>query len=335
MQAYRIVGVEASPYAAKLRAILRYRRIPYVWDRRLPWTLPEFARLKPPLMPVVVYPDGGVHADSTPIALDLERRHPGVRSILPDDSGQALLACLIEDMADEWLTKILFHYRFSFAPDIRYAAFWVVDDGAPDVSTGADFEQAVAAFIDRQVARMPLVGATPANAPVLEAGFRRVLAALEPAIRDDGFLFGGRPSLADFAVFGQLRTLATDPTPQAIIRAEAPHAEHWIRRLDDTSGVDGAWRDPAASLSAPAKALLELAGDAYLPFLLANDAALTTGQDTVEVEIAGLPYRQPPFRYQAKCLAALRRRYGALPSRARAAVDPVLDETGCRAALAG
>ena len=69
---------------------------------------------------------------------------------------------------------------------------------------------------------MPLVGCTPENAPVIEASYRRVLAALEPHV---GVLFGTRPSLADAGLFGQLRTFATDPTPFAIMRAEVQRIE--------------------------------------------------------------------------------------------------------------
>lgn len=334
MQPYRIVGVEASPYSVKLRAILRYRRLPHIWDCRLPWSLAEFADVRPKLMPVAVFPDGGTHVDSTPIALEMERRHPGERSILPDDPGKALLACLIEDMADEWLTKMLFHYRFSFAPDQRYAAFWVMDDATPDLAQGQDFEAAVEAFVERQLGRTAIVGVTPENAPVIEAGFLRLLDGLNAAIRGDRFLFGDRPSLADFGLYAQLRTLATDPTPQAIIRARAPHLEHWVRRVDDCSGVDGAWRDPSQGPSASARLLLEMAGDSYLPFLLANADALTAGKAMLEVKLPGGRYRQPPFAYQVKCLGALRSRYAALSAAAKAAVDPLLAETGCLPVLA-
>lgn len=327
-QGYRIIGVEASPYSVKLRAILRYRRIPYIWTQGLPWIMPEFKDLKPSLMPIAVSPDGVVRVDSTPIALDLEEIHSG-RSVLPDDPGHAFLACLIEDFADEWLTKALFHYRFSFDADRRYGGFWVMDDGRPELVEEPAFEAAITEFVQRQTGRMGLVGVTPENASLLEATYGRVLAAMEPHLRREQYLFGDRPSLADFALFGQLRTLGTDPTPMARMRAEAPHLEHWVRRLDDASGVEGAWRAPGAGLGAMATDLLQIAGDVYLPFLCANAEAVQAGANVVDVTLAGQRYRQTPFRYQAKCLTLLRDRYAALPDAARELVDPTLAVAGC------
>ena len=53
------------------------------------------------------------------------------------------------------------------------------------------------------------------------------------------------------------------------------------------------------------------------------------------VELLGKPWTQGTFKYQAKCLATLRKDYAALPDAARAALDPMLDRTGCLAPLRG
>ena len=332
---YRLVGSNGSPYSVKLRAILRYRRLPFVWELRTERNRAELAGLRPPLIPILQYPeDGSFHVDTTPVAEDLEKRHPGQRSILPDDPAHAFFSHLIEDMADEWLTKAMFHYRWACDADVRYAGRWIADDFFPD-RTGEAREAAARDFAKRQIERMPLVGCTPENAPVIEESYRRVLAALEPHVGAYRFLFGARPSLADFGLFGQLRTLATDPTPLAIMRAEAQRTESWVRQLDDASGVEGEWIGAGDPLPEAVGALLRLCGEAYLPFLAANAGAAARGEDEFEVELAGRPFRQGVFRYQVKCLAVLRRRLGGLEGEARRRVRGALEEAGGWEVLAG
>ncbi|GAG92150.1 unnamed protein product, partial [marine sediment metagenome] len=277
---------------------------------------------------VVQFPDGEYRTDSSPIIHDLEKLHPTTRSVIPADPAQAFLSDLIEDMADEWLTKCLFHYRFSSSSDSRSGASWVIDDTYPATTT-AELTPLVAAFIERQVARMPLVGCTPANAPIIELFYVTVLDILEPFVATDQFLFGTRPSLADFGLYGQLNTLARDPTPMAIMRERAPRTEHWVRRLDDLSGVNGKWLTGLNDLSPAVDELLGLAGRFYLPFLNANAQSIDVGDPAVKVVLDGHAYTQPVYRYQAKCYDYLLRRFDGLPDEARERLRPLLDKANC------
>lgn len=324
---YTLIGVESSPYSVKVRAVLRYRHLPHRWLCRMPQFTPELAHVRPLLMPIMRLPDGTNEVDSTPILLRLEDRHPNERSILPEDPVLDLFGRIIEDMADEWLTKSLFHYRFAYEEDRAFAPLWVMDDTHP----GSDSRSLAAIaedFLQRQSGRMSLVGATPENAPVLIAALDRVVAALGPFVALDRFLFGSRPSLADFGLFGQLKTVCTDPTPAALIRTRAPRLEHWVRRADDLSGVEGDWQDEAWPNDA-VRALLNLAGDSYLPFLTENARAIENGSPEVALSVADGTYRQRSFSYQVKCLAALQEAYGSLDPSARERADPILRDSGC------
>lgn len=330
MQPYRVIGVESSPYAVKVRAVMRYRRIPHIWVARMPQFFEETRDVRPPIMPVAQFPDGEYRTDSTPIILALENAAaPGERSVMPDDAGHAFLSALIEDMADEQLTKSLFHYRFSGAADQRAGGGWVMDDAYPDVDT-AEWTALTDEFIARQIDRMHLVGCTPENGPLFEAFYRELLTAMEGFVATDRFLFGSRPSLADFGLYGQLRTLSADPTPAAIMRDIAPRTLAWTRRLDDASGVEGGW----SAAHPVVEKLLALAGRIYLPFLEANAVAIGDGAEIVELALEGRPYRQPPFRYQGKCRDLLLRRFHALPAEARDRIEPMLEAAGCLRYLA-
>ena len=325
--AYQVIGVESSPYSVKVRAVLRYRRLPHTWLCRMPQFYPPLANVRPLLMPVVRFPEGDYRVDSTPIILALEERHPGQRSVLPDDPVLSFYARLIEDMADEWLTKCLFHYRFGHTADRAFAPAWVMDDAYPDIGRDELMEKSDA-FLERQSERMALVGIRPENLPVIEATFDRVVEILGFFVALDRFLFGSRPCLADFGLFGQLKTLCTDPTPAAAIRTRAPRLDHWVRRADDLSGVEGDWQ-PEPEPNAAVLGLLNLAGSTYLPFLAANAAALESGDDELTVDLPAGPYRQPPFRYQKRCLDVLRDALAALSPADRQRAEPVLRETGC------
>lgn len=326
---YTLMGSNGSPYSMKLRAILRYRRIPHDWVMRTTRTEAEVAHVKPRLIPMLRYPEGGDwHVDSTPIAYALEERHPGERSIVPDDPGHAFLSHLIEDMADEWGTKMMFLYRWARPADIHYSSYWIADDFFPDAK-GAERDAMAKSFAERQIGRMALVGCTPENAPIIEETYHRLLDILEPHVGLYDYLFGSRPALADFGLFGQLRPMGQDPTPLAIMRERAQRVESWVRQLDDASGIDGAWLPAGSALPTAVVELLRLTGDVYLPFLAANAAAIAEGASEVVVELLSRPYRQGPFKYQVKCLDDLRSRFAALDGTTRDRLRPVLSETGC------
>lgn len=325
--AYRLIGANPSPYSRKLRAILRYRRLPHVWIVGSPDTLPEVAHVKPRLVPMLQAPgESEWRVDSTPVALWLEQRHPAARSILPDDPADAFLCHLLEDFADEWLTKLMFHHRWHEDATALWAAQWIVRDTLPKAH-GPALQQAAKFFHDRQRSRMAMVGCTPANAPLIEASYRRLLEVLGPEVSASRYLFGSRPSLADFALYGQLAQLVSDPWPQRVAREHAPSVEAWVTTLDDASGIEGQWQ--SARGTALRAGLLEMVGAEYLPFLSANAAALAAGQSELVVRLHGHEYRQAPFAYQAKCAAGLRARWAGLSDEAREALRPVLEPAGC------
>ena len=332
---YRIFGALGSPYSMKMRAIFRYRRLPHIFLMSGP-DAPEISHVRPAVIPVIQFPDGSYHVDSTPMIDELESLHagPSARSIVPEDPAQAFLAFVLEDFADEWATKWMFHYRWFREVDQETFSRWGAFDRLG--AGGRDKIEAVArTFRERQVGRMALVGCTEHNRPLIEGTLEAALDILEAHVTEERTLFGTRPSRADFALYGQFSQLTSDPTPDALIRKRAPYTYRWIAQLDDASGLEGDWRAPADPLPSAVRALLEMCAEVYFPFLRENALAFEAGKPHFSLRVRGHDYEQAPFKYQVKCLAELRRRFAALETDALARVEAVLSETGGLETLAG
>ncbi|MCC6926735.1 glutathione S-transferase N-terminal domain-containing protein [Novosphingobium sp.] len=315
---YRLYGALGSPYSMKMRALLRYRRLTHLWIDGSA-AREALGQVRAPVIPVLQYPDGHFDNDSTPLVYDLEARHPG-RGVVPTDPAQAFIAHLLEDFADEWLTKAMFGYRWLEELDQIQMSRWLAFDNLK--GGGLETSQKFAAmFRDRQVGRMALVGCTRENFPLIEASTRAVLAALEDHVVNRHSLFGTRPSMAEFGIYGQLSQLGTDPTPQAMMRVDYPYTYRWLAHIDDMSGTEGEWEPGFAPVVAE---LVRIAGQVYVPFLRANAEAADMEAATFRMEAMGLPYEQGTFKYQLKCLRELQARYGALEGAARAAVDELI-----------
>ena len=328
---YKIYGMLGSPYSMKMRAVLRYRRIPHLWVHGGDAMAATAGKVKAPVIPIIEYPDGSFANDSTPLIYDLEARH-AARNIVPPDPAQAFLAHLIEDFGDEWMTKAMFGYRWLREVDQVQMSRWLAFDqmkGGGIAKSQAGAEN----FRARQVGRMGMVGCTEENFPLIEASTRAVLAALEAHVTDRHCLFGTRPSLAEFGLYGQISQLGVDPTPEAMMRKDYPYTLRWLLHIDDMSGIDGEWDAADAPLAPVVSALIGIIGELYFPFLLANAAALEAGAETFAFTAMGHPYAQGTFKYQARCLADLRARFAALPAGARASIEPLLAQTGCLAPL--
>ena len=334
-----LAGAPGSPYTRKLVAVLRYRRLPYRWITRAQVATAGLPAARVPLMPTVWRPGPeGVEAvtDSTPLIRGLETTQSR-RSVVPSDPAMALIDALLEDYADEWLTKALFHYRWARQPDIDQGEamlpLWF-NPHRPDDQVAADGK----AFAQRQIDRLWVVGSSPATGPVIEASYQRFLRLLDAHLTGHRFLAGARPGVADFAVFGQLTQLATfDPTPMALTLKLAPRVYAWVTVVEDLTGVEPAPGDWFTRDTCPETllALLAEAGRTYAPVMLANARAAAAGEETFSLTVDGAEWSQRTFPYQVKCVRWLREAYSALAPDDRAAADAALEGTGCEALFAG
>lgn len=324
-QRYEIHGAIGSPYSLKVRAAMRAKRLAHDWiSLRASERDRVLANVRARVIPVIRCPDGSWTNDSTPFLLSIEGLG---RRLVPDDPALRFACLLLEDMADEWFMKAMFHYRWSYAPDQEWCANWLMYDSMPQAGRGR-IEEAAASIRARQMDRRALVGCTPQTAPLIEASWKRSCLALQDmALGPSDFLFGNRISLADLAFFGQLRVMSADPTPMAWLRASVPYLYRWLDHADDASDPSGNWSDPDMALAAgPVRSLLAQAGDTYLPFLKANLEAIERGAADFSVGIEGGTFAQATFAYQARCLAFLRQEWASLPVPARETLSGLIGE---------
>ena len=329
MNVYRIFGLELSPYSVKVRSYFRYKQIPHEWIVRDITTTAEYERYaKLPLVPLVVTPDGTALQDSTPIIEAMEARVPAP-PLQPSDPAIAFLSALVEEYADEWGNKPMFHYRWFYEPDQESAAERLARSMNPalDEDGHANLKQAV---MGRMVPRLAFVGSSAATREQIEGSFHRQLAILEQHLAARPYLFGGRPALADLGLFAQLYQCATDPTPGAIMRQKAPTTLAWIERMLAPTGA-GEF-EPWEALEPTLLPLLRHeVGAIFFPWTLANAQAIAAGAKQFSCTIDGRPFAQEAQKYHAKSLGWLGERYAKVADRSR--LDPILERAGCLAPL--
>lgn len=337
-QPLQLTGMPGSPYTRKMLAYLRFRHIRYellIGNRAAELGLP---RPKVELLPTFYLADeqGNIQAevDSTPLIRRFEQEFAG-RSTLPESPVLAFLNYLIEDYADEWLTKPMFHYRWYYGADIDKAGTilprWRAMQ-APEATLQTMKQQ----FADRQISRLYVVGSNDETAGVIEESYRRFLKIMDGLLQKQTFVLGDRPASADFGIYAQLTQLASfDPTPAAICLAEAPRVRAWTDIVDDLSGFpaeDDAWI-PVDRIPSTLGDLLSEIGRVYAPVLIANAAAIQRGDREMSTTIDGRPWHQPVFPYQAKCLHWINDAYQELDSTDRTRIDSLLAGTGCETML--
>ena len=322
---YRIFGVELSPYSVKVRSYFRYKRIPHEWVVRSMQKMEEFQKhAKLPLIPLVVTPEGEGIQDSTPILERFEAEHPEP-SIHPADPALAFLSALIEEYADEWGNKPMFHYRWTYPADQEAGARRIAEANLPGASADA-IQETASAIKQRMVPRLGFVGSSDSTREQIEGSYHRQLSILEAHLAGRTHLFGGRPAFGDFGLFAQLYEMLLDPTPGALMRERAPAVCGWVERmLEPTATGDF---EPWESLAPTLGPLLrqEVAG-LFLPWSTANARALAAGEPEFEVVLEGQPFRQQTQKYHAKSLARLKERYAAVSD--RSALDPILEQAAC------
>jgi len=323
-EVYRIFGSEMSPYSVKVRSYFRFKGIPHRWVPRNAASDEDYKRFaKLPIVPTVATPQDEGQQDSTPILERAEALFPEP-SMHPADPALNFLSALVEEFGDEWGNKLMFHHRWYADVDQAASAQTLARLSLPN-GTAEEVAERTRIVRERMTGRGHFVGSSDANAPLITGYYLELLDILEAHLATRKYLFGARPAFGDFGLAAQLYECSVDPTCGGMIRARGPAVLDWCHRMLEPR-VDGDF-ERWESLKPTLMALLAYVGRYFLPWSAANAAALAAGEAEFSVELAGQAYAQPPQKYHAKSLAALKARYAAVADDVELAA--ILAEAGC------
>ena len=323
---YKIFGAELSPYSIKVRSYFRYKGIPHEWTSRNADNMDEFQRFaKLPLVPLVVMPEETGLQDSTPIIDEMETRFPD-SSVHPEEPVSRFISILLEEFGDEWGNKWMFHLRWARPADQLSAAGRIVGYNVDDAAK----QQMVESVLDRMINRVWFVGSNELTEPIIEKSFSDTVSLLDYHLAGRPYLFGGRPSYADFGLWGQICNTWTDPTGGSLINGSAPNVLAWVQRMywPDNQGEFESWSNLAPGLM---PLLTRQTGGLFLPWSVANSEAIANGDEEFTVTLNGQTWRQKPQKYHARSLAVLKTKYQQVSD--NVTLNDVLKECHCLTTL--
>lgn len=322
-QLYRILGVEMSPYSVKVRSWFRYKGIAHRWEPPSPDNQREIQqRMKSPMAPLIITPEGEILQDSTLILEMLEVRHPKLAT-LPDDEGLRFVSTLLEDYGDKWGNKWLSHLRWTRPEDQQDTALRLSQAFARD---GLPSDRGMQIIWEKMGPRRVFVGSNEQTAEQIEDSYRQALQLLEAHLAQHTFLLGERPCFGDFGLWGQLYCCLGDLTAGRWMQETAPSVMRWVENLLEPAewpGATGGWAT-WENLSGTLFPLLQREiGNLFLPWSHANALALERGEEQMRVELEGREWVQKPQQDYTRSLATLSGLFSLLP-----------DDSWCRGVLA-
>lgn len=319
---FRVFGVDQSFFTRKVTGYLDHKGIRWTY-RRCGGVPPELAgRGFPGGIPAVETPEGELMWDSTAMILYLERRVPEP-AVLPPDPVAQFLCYLIDDICDEWIYRTAVGSRWFVEENTRLGGYELGRDMTFTLPVSADQAHAMTGAFVRSSCGPLGVSAENIQSWIDEVlrPWMRVLGAHLAAERTP-YLFGGRPSLADFAVFGgSAAHFANDPACRRWMDDDAPAlVRHTHRILEPYGREPGGWL-AAGEVPETLIAIVADAGRLYLPWV----SVATIRGDAEVVFSNGQRTRIRATEFLRDARAVLLARYVQLRSDA---LDAVLERAG-------
>ena len=314
---YGLYGSEQSLFTRKLEAALRFYGVPFAFHKKRtsPDRLAIEARAGTHQVPVLITPEGWALADTTPIIDLLDGRFPA-RRLFPE-GALGVLAHIVEDCLDEWVARVMVHYRWHYPDSARFAAGAIA---------GGDAQAAeqIAAWGPR--ACRATGTETAFHQQAAEAEYVRLLDAAETQLGETRYLMGDRPTPADCMMLGGFwaHTLH-DPDPRKVVEAY-PRLVAWSAAASEWDGR-GDWA-PFPETTGFARHVLAEMARSYMPVLAGHAASITEGRKAFTVDTYGEPASYLARDYPVRSWDMVRARIAQLSLDERTGLRTRLVEMG-------
>lgn len=300
---YTIYGIELSLFTRKLEAAMIFYGAPF---ERKPKTQDNRKEVEhrsgTHQVPVLHTPENWMIGDTTPLMMMLDNRYPA-RAMFPD-GPLGVLVHVVEEFLDEWVARVMVHYRWHYEESSRFAAEQITRATMPDADEAAIVETLKNAPIAEWGKRACRATGTASEQQqrAAEAEYKRILDAIDQQLQHTSYLLGTRPCAVDAIVLGGLRAHTyMDPNPKKIV-AQYPRIVEWCEQNADQ--WDGSGELAPFPESTPfAQMILSKMSTTYKPYILANAQAQTNGDKafvitTYEEEVSYLSRPYPELSRQ-------------------------------------
>ncbi len=235
-QPLTLFGAPVGLYTGKIRSYLRKQGIPYV--ERLPSdpvfrkeVLPAIGRF---INPVIRMPDGQIVQDTADIIDFLENKGYARTSALPSTPIQRIAALVLDLFGGEGLIRPAMHYRWSYRSENE--SFLRHEFGLsfrPGKASPEQVDQQLSQFMNYLNAYLPKLGITTETRATVESSYEDFLSRLDAHLRQQPYLLGGVPTLADYGLMAPLYAhLGRDPYPANLMKLKAPSVYRWTERMN-------------------------------------------------------------------------------------------------------
>ncbi|NOX50607.1 MAG: glutathione S-transferase family protein [Gammaproteobacteria bacterium] len=267
-------------------------------------------------VPVLLTPENWMIADTTPLLQMLDSRFPDRRMFPEGELG--VLVHVLEEHFDEWIARVMVHYRWHYPESAKFAAMRMADGNEEVAERVMNWGPRACRATGTQ---------SPHQRQAAEQEYLRMLEAAEIQLQQTAFLLGERPTALDCIVLGGLRAHTNmDPDPKRVV-AQFPCVVEWAQERAD--GWDGKGSlAPLSDLTGFAQHVLSEMASTYVPYVLANADAQTAGAKAFHTEIYSqdVSFLSRPYPEQARQM--LVRRIHELDPAAQQVIQPWLQKYG-------